>query len=148
MPNPSTLEDFASMLGAGNQSSLIERGSQVLSSLLGGRDQSALAGAIAKYTGVSQGAVSSMLEMLAPVVAGAMARQLGATRPGRISSLLASQRDNIAAACPSQEIAKSMGSRSFHPPRAEPRPRIKDKVVTFKSVFCLPLPTRLRRLNV
>src|SRR5215831_2180991 len=41
-----TLENFASTLGSGNQSSLVEQGSNMLSSLLGGRDQSALVGAI------------------------------------------------------------------------------------------------------
>jgi hypothetical protein len=95
-----TLENFASMFGSGSQSSFIEQGSQMLSSLLGGRDQSALAAAIGKYTGVGQGAISSLLGMLAPVVMGTIAQQQGATQPGRIASLLASQKDNIAAALP------------------------------------------------
>jgi hypothetical protein len=94
------LENFAGALGAGNQSSLIEQGSQMLSSLLGARDQSALAGAIGKYTGVGQGGISSLLGMLAPVVMGTIAQQPGATQPGRIASLLAGQKDNIAAAIP------------------------------------------------
>jgi hypothetical protein len=95
-----TLEDFASLLGSRGQSSFIEQGSQMLSSLLGGRDQSALAGAIAKYAGVGPGAISSLLGMLAPVVMGTIAHQPGATQPGRIASLLNSQKDNIAAALP------------------------------------------------
>jgi hypothetical protein len=41
-----TLESFARMLGSGNQSSFGERGSQMLSSLLGSQDQNALAGAL------------------------------------------------------------------------------------------------------
>jgi hypothetical protein len=94
------LENFAGMLGGGNQSSLIEQGSQMLSSLLGGRDQGALASAIGKYTGVGQGGISSLLGMLAPVVMGTIAQQPGATQPGRIAGLLASQKDNITAAIP------------------------------------------------
>jgi hypothetical protein len=94
------LENFAGALGAGNQSSLIEQGSQMLSSLLGSRDLSSLAGAIGKYTGVGQGGISSLLGMLGPVVMGTIAQQPGATQPGRIASLLASQKDNITAAIP------------------------------------------------
>jgi hypothetical protein len=99
--NAGALENFASMLSTGNQSSLIEEGSQMLSSLLGGRNQNALVGAIARYTGVTQSPISSLLGMLAPVVMGMIAHQPGATQPGRIASLLNSQKDNIAAALPS-----------------------------------------------
>src|SRR6516164_3663025 len=48
------LGSFANMIGASGQSSLIEKGSQILSSLLGGRDQTALAGAVGKYAGLGQ----------------------------------------------------------------------------------------------
>jgi len=63
----SALGSFASMIGAAGQSSLIEKGSQMLASLLGGRDQAALASAVAKYAGLGQGAGGSLLGMLAPV---------------------------------------------------------------------------------
>src|SRR6516162_7530958 len=98
-----TLESFARMLGSGNQSSFGERGSQMLSSLLGSQDQNALAGAIGKFTGMGQGASGSLLGMLAPVVLGTITQQQGTTRldPGKIASFLASQKDNIAAALPS-----------------------------------------------
>src|SRR5262249_60917719 len=62
------LGNFASMLGTGAQTSLVERGSQMLASLLGGRDQTALAGAVGKYAGLGQNASGSLLGMLAPVV--------------------------------------------------------------------------------
>ena len=55
----SALGSFASMIGAAGQSSLIEKGSQMLASLLGGRDQAALASAVAKYAGLGQGAGGS-----------------------------------------------------------------------------------------
>jgi hypothetical protein len=96
------LESFARMLSSGNQSSFIDSGSQMLSSLLGSRDQNALAGAIGKFTGMGQGMTGSLLGMLAPVVLGTIARQQGATglNPKRIVDLLAGQKDNIAAAMP------------------------------------------------
>jgi hypothetical protein len=96
------LENLANALGSGGQTSLVETGSQMLSSLLGGRDKDALAGAVAKFAGVGQGGGTSLLGMLAPVVLGTIAKQQG-SRPldaGGIASLLASQKDNIAAALP------------------------------------------------
>jgi hypothetical protein len=96
------LDSFANMLGGAGQSSLIEKGTQVLSSLLSGRDHTALAGAVGKFAGLSQSAGSSLLGMLAPVVMGTIAQQGGrGLDAGRIASLLAGQKDNIAAALPS-----------------------------------------------
>jgi Bacterial protein of unknown function (DUF937) len=96
------LGNLANMIGAGGQTSLIENGSQMLSSLLGGRSQTALAGAVGKYAGLAQGASGSLLGMLAPVVMGTIGQQQG-TRSidaGGIANLLSSQKDNIAAALP------------------------------------------------
>jgi hypothetical protein len=90
------------MIGDSSQSSLIEKGSQILSLLLGGRDQTALAGAVGKYAGLGQGTSGSLLGMLAPIVMGTIGQQQG-TRSldaGAITSLLSSQKDNIAAALP------------------------------------------------
>jgi len=98
----SALDSFANMLGKGGQSSFIDQGSQLLSSLLGGRDQNALAQAVGKFAGLGQDGAGSLLGMLAPVVMGTIAQHQG-TRPldaSGISSLLASQKDNIAAAMP------------------------------------------------
>src|SRR5262249_21158877 len=99
----SVLGNFASMLGTGAQSSLVEKGSQMLASLLGGRDLTALAGAVGKYAGLGQNASGSLLGMLAPGVMGTIAKEQG-PRPldaGGIARLLASQKDSIAAALPS-----------------------------------------------
>ena len=46
------LDGFASMIGGGGQSSFIDKGSRLLTTLLGGQDQSALAGAVAKFSGL------------------------------------------------------------------------------------------------
>jgi hypothetical protein len=96
------LGSLAKMIGDSSQSSLIEKGSQILSLLLGGRDQTALAGAVGKYAGLGQGTSGSLLGMLAPIVMGTIGQQQG-TRSldaGAITSLLSSQKDNIAAALP------------------------------------------------
>ena len=90
------------MIGGANRSSLIEKGSQMLSSLLGGREQTALVDAVGKYAGLGQSASGSLLGMLAPVVMGTISKEQG-TRSldaGGIANLLASQKDNIAAALP------------------------------------------------
>lgn len=94
---------FANMIGSGAQASLIEKGTQTLSSLLGNRNETALAGAVGRYAGVSQSAGDSLLGMLAPVVMGTIAQQQDARSldAGRMASLLASQKDSIAAALPS-----------------------------------------------
>jgi hypothetical protein len=97
-----SLGNFTSMIAAGGQTSLVEKGSQMLASLLGRGGQTALAGAVGKYAGLGQGASGSLLGMLAPVVMGTVAQQQG-TRPldaSGIAGLLASQKDNIAAALP------------------------------------------------
>src|SRR5215813_4414530 len=104
------LGSFANMIGASGQSSLIEKGSQILSSLVGGQDQTALAGAVGKYAGLGQNASGSLLAMLTPVVMGTIGQQQG-TRSldaGGIATLLSSQKDNIAAALPAG-FAKLLG---------------------------------------
>ena len=100
----SSLGNFASVLAAGGQSSLLDKGSQLLSSLVGGQDQNALIGAIAKFTGLGQGASGSPLGMLAPIVMGTIGQHqsaAGGLDAKGIANLFASQKDNIAAALPS-----------------------------------------------
>ena len=98
----SNLGNISSVLGAGNQTSFTEKGTELLSSLLGGRDQNALAEAVAKFSGLGQGKTGSLLGMLAPVILGTITQQQGprSLNAGSIADLLASQKDNIAAALP------------------------------------------------
>jgi len=98
-----TLGNFANMLASGNESSLLEKGTQMLSSLLGSRNQNALTDAIAKFTGAGQNASTSLLGMLGPIVMGAIGQHQGAARAldaNGIANLFASQKNNIAAAIP------------------------------------------------
>jgi hypothetical protein len=96
------LDNFASMIGGTNQSSFIERGSSLLTSLLGTHDQAALTGAVARFSGLAQNRANSLLGMLTPLIMGLIGRQIG-TRgvdSGSLTSLLASQREQIAQALP------------------------------------------------
>lgn len=92
---------LVNMLGDGGQSSVMARGSQLLGSLLGGRDQNALTNAVGRFSGLGQGGGGSLLGMLAPLVMGTIAQQPGSLNPNGMASLLASQKNNIAAALPS-----------------------------------------------
>ena len=96
-----TLDKFASMLGTSGQSSILEQGSQMITSLLGSRDQSALANAVGQFSGLGSAAGGSLLGALAPVVMGTIAKQQGALNAGSIANLIAGQKDNIADALPS-----------------------------------------------
>jgi hypothetical protein len=99
-----SLGNFASALAAGEQSSLLDKGSQLLSSLVSGQNQNALIGAIAKFTGLGQGASGSLLGMLAPIVMATIGQHQTAGRAldaNGIANLFAGQKDNIAAAFPS-----------------------------------------------
>lgn len=94
-------DTFGSVIGAGNPSSLIERGSGMLTSLLGSHDQSALAGALGKFAGLGQTGGSSLLGMLTPLVMGLIGKQIGPRLDaGSLSNLFASQKDRIAQALP------------------------------------------------
>lgn len=96
-----TLANFANMIGGQGQTSFVEKGTQMLSSLFGGQSQTALAGAVGKFAGVGQGASGSLLGMLAPVVMGTIAQGTRSPDASGITDLLASQKDSIAAAMPS-----------------------------------------------
>jgi hypothetical protein len=75
----------------------------MLSSLLGTREETALAGAVGTYAGMDRHTGDSLLGMLAPVVMGTIAQQQGGRNvDGRgIAGFFAGQRDSIAAALPS-----------------------------------------------
>ncbi|MBL0371440.1 DUF937 domain-containing protein [Rhizobium sp. KVB221] len=97
-----TLSDLTNMLSAGNQAPLIQNGSKILSSLFGTGDSGMLANAISNHAGLDKNAGTSLLGMLAPLVLNGLAdKSDGDLSPGNIAGLLASQKDNIAAALPS-----------------------------------------------
>jgi hypothetical protein len=96
------VDNFASMIGGNNQASFIERGSSLLTSLLGSHDSASLASAVGRFAGLGQTRATSLLGMMAPLVMGLIGKQIG-TRGidvGSLTSLLASQRDQIAQTLP------------------------------------------------
>src|SRR5262249_5692702 len=123
------LGSFANMIGASGQSSLIEKGSQMLSSLLGGRDQTALAGAVSKYAGLGQNASGSLLGMLAPTVIGTIGQQhlRVPLMPAASPAFLRSRRGPLARSCrrslPACLAAQGYLIRLAVPRGQQPRPR-------------------------
>lgn len=98
-----TIDDFAGTFATVGQSPFIERGSQMVSSLLGSRDETTLASAVGKVAGISQRASSALLGVLGPIVMGTIAKQGNRYLDANsIVGLLADQTDNIAAAMPSE----------------------------------------------
>jgi hypothetical protein len=104
------LDRFANTISGTGQAALADTGSKLLSSLLGDQNQSALAGAVAKFSGLGQGASNSLLGMLAPVAMATIGKQFGTRGPDAsgLASLLFAQKDNIADALPSG-FAKLLG---------------------------------------
>lgn len=109
-----TLGKFAELLGGGGQSSIIERGSQLLGSLLSARDQSALVSALGQFVGLGQAKSGSLLGMLAPIIMGTVAQQQGprSLDASSVANLFASQKDNIASALPA-DFGKLLGGTNL-----------------------------------
>jgi hypothetical protein len=99
---PGSLESLKSLIGSSDQNNLAESGASMLSGLFGRGPMDTMAQAIGKFAGLGGDSSKSLLGMLAPVVLGALGQQ---QRPGLdakgLTSLLVSQKDQIAAAIPS-----------------------------------------------
>ena len=96
------LENLKSLIGSPDQTNLAETGASMLSGLFGRGPVDTMAQAIGKFAGLGGDSSKSLLGMLAPVVLGALGQQQRAGVDARgIASLLASQKDQIAAAIPS-----------------------------------------------
>ncbi|MET0483578.1 MAG: DUF937 domain-containing protein [Aestuariivirgaceae bacterium] len=88
-------------LGAGNAQAVGDKGLGVLSSLLGGSSLDGLTSAIARYSGLGQGNVSTLIGLVAPFVMNGIRQEAGGLDAAKITNLLVSQKDSIAAALPS-----------------------------------------------
>ncbi|WP_378948411.1 DUF937 domain-containing protein [Mesorhizobium sp. ANAO-SY3R2] len=100
---PGMLDSIAGAIGGSSQKTLEENGLNIVSSLFGGSMTQTLASTISRFAGVSPGASSSMLGLLAPLVTGMLAKQAtaGNLDATGLSQLLGSQKANIQAALPS-----------------------------------------------
>src|SRR5262249_8275679 len=97
----SVAENFGSTIATGNPSSLVDKGSSLLMSLLGSDDQSTLVGAIGKFANIGHSGGSSLLGLLSPLVMGLIGKMIGPRLDiGSLSNLFASQKEQIAQALP------------------------------------------------
>lgn len=96
------LQGFAGMLGGAKQGELISGGTSALSGLLGGGALGSLTGAIAKFSGVGEGASKSLIGLLGPIVLGQLGKEKasGNLDANGLASLLDGQKKNISAAMP------------------------------------------------
>ncbi len=99
---PGSLESLKGLIGGSGQNNLAETGSNMLSGLFGGGALDTMAQSIGKFAGLDGSSSKSLLGMLGPVVLAALGQQQrssGLDASG-LASLLASQKDQIAAAIP------------------------------------------------
>ena len=99
---PGVLSSLASVIGEPGQKALVDQGSSVLTSLLGGKTLSALTDSVGQYAGVSGSGSKNLLGLLGPVVLGVLgkeARDRGLDASG-LANLLTSQKNNVSAALP------------------------------------------------
>lgn len=97
-----SLESLKSLVGGSGQKTLVETGSNMLSGLLGSGALDTMAQTISKFAGIGEGSGKSIVGMLGPVIFGALGQQqrsAGLDASG-LTSLLGSQKDQIAAAIP------------------------------------------------
>ncbi|MDH6234355.1 hypothetical protein M2281_004973 [Mesorhizobium soli] len=108
-----TFDNLTQMLAGSDRKSLVENGLNTVSSLLGGSATQTLAGAVSKFAGTNQGAASSLMGVLAPVVTGALAKETVARGldVAGLAQLLKSQSSHIQAALPPafSDILKGAG---------------------------------------
>lgn len=100
---PDQIERVASMIGAGDQRALVDRGTGRLASLFGNDTLGSLTGALGRFTGAGEGQAKQLLAMAGPLVMGVLGRQqrdAGLDVPG-LANMLTSQKDSIANALPS-----------------------------------------------
>ena len=97
------LSSLADVIGGSGEKAFMDKGSNTLTSLLGGPIVTSLASALGRYAGIGEGGSKSLLGLLGPAVLGVLAHQqrdqgLDASGLGR---LLTAQKDNVIAALPS-----------------------------------------------
>lgn len=109
------LDNLGDLLGGSGQSGLLEGGTKMLGSLLGGGGLGSLVGSIAGFSGAGKSGTSKLLGLLAPIIFGVIKRKLmggGGFNVGSLMSLLNGQKSNVAAAMPSGFNLISSGSEA------------------------------------
>jgi hypothetical protein len=96
------LGNLSGMFGGAQGGSTIDRGRDLLGSLMGGNWLSSIGNVLGRFTGVGGGSMLGLLGGIAPLVLGVLKRAMGSGSldAGALKGLLADQRQNIAAAMP------------------------------------------------
>jgi|GEM_PF-1391703 len=76
------------------------QGNSTLGSLLGGSVVNQISGALARFTGISEGITGKLLGFIAPVILGALAKHTKGLDASGILRMLQGQKENISAAMP------------------------------------------------
>ena len=102
----SMLDNIGGLLTGGNSSSVMDQGSNMLSSILGNGAAGGLASAVSGLTGIGGKSSSGLMGLLMPIVLGMVKRKIFggggfSQNAGGLLSLLNSQKDNVQAAMPS-----------------------------------------------
>ena len=102
----SMLDNIGGLLTGGNNSSVMDQGSGMLSSILGNGAAGGLASAVAGLTGIGGKSSSGLMGLLMPIVLGMVKRKIFggggfSQNAGGLLSLLNGQKDNVQAAMPS-----------------------------------------------
>jgi hypothetical protein len=94
------LSNLAQTLGTSGMSA--EKGSGMLSSLLGGGVLNTLVSTLSRFVGIGEGSARTLMGLLAPVVLGVLGREQRAAglETGGLARMLIGQRDQITAAMP------------------------------------------------
>lgn len=98
-----SLDQLTGSLGAG-AGSIADTGSKMLGSLIGTNGQTAIASAVAKFSGMGQSVATALLGALAPIVLGVIGKQAGPKGfdASSLKNLFEAQKPNIANAMPTR----------------------------------------------
>ena len=99
----SILDNLGGLLSGSGQSSMMNAGSSILGSLLGGGGVGSLISAVAGFSGLGKGPAKGLMGLLAPIIFGVIKRKLlggGGLNVGSLMGMLNGQKENIAAAMP------------------------------------------------
>jgi hypothetical protein len=124
--------DILSSLASGltGSAQTAERGTGVLSSLLGGGAFGMLVSAVAKFAGIREGSVRTMMGLLTPVIMGVLGQRqrAGNLDAGGLARVLTDQKDQIAAAMPSglNRVLEASGLRESVGSTSSPEWRARD----------------------
>jgi hypothetical protein len=112
--DPGPLDNLSGMLSGDRGTSLVNSGSNMLSSLFGQSKVNGLVGALSRHAGLNESSTASLLGAVAPAVMGVLGREQrtqGLDSQG-LARMLADQKDNIAHALP-PGLASSLGSSGW-----------------------------------